>query len=48
MFFGLKNSLRFLLAIVLVSGLIGCESKGFKAERQMWRAQKQAEAEQDR
>lgn len=40
----MKNSLRFLLAIALVGGLIGCESKGFKAERQMWRAQKQAEA----
>lgn len=40
----MKNSLRFLLAIALVSSLIGCESKGFKAERQMWRAQKQAEA----
>lgn len=40
----MKSRLRLFLILLLGLSLAGCESKGFKAEREMWRANKLAQA----
>lgn len=42
--FGSMGKIRLFILFLVVCGLAGCESKGFKAEREMWRAHKSAQA----
>lgn len=36
--------MRFVIIVLFLAGLLGCESRGFKAEREMWQANKLAQA----
>ena len=39
-----RNAGLFVISFIFIFGLVGCESRAFKAEREMWRAHKSAQA----